>query len=148
MISKLSFEWSNPMAKKTVYIAFDYDDLNVKQNLIAESNRPDCPWEFRDYSIRKEVEGAWVGEAKRLIAAADCVIVLCGQQTHQAVGVAIELQAAQELNKPYFLLSCTRNGTPTKPRHARSEDKIWTYRWPTVETLLKRGTPPPDAAVH
>jgi hypothetical protein len=136
------------MTKKTVYIAFDYDDLNVKQNLITESKRPDCPWEFRDYSIRKEVEGPWVAEAKRLIAASECVIVLCGKQTHQAGGVDIELQAAQEIDKYYFFLSGTRDGTPTKPKHARGEDRIWTYRWPTVEVLLKKGTPPPDAAVR
>lgn len=135
------------MAKKIVYIAFDYDDLNVKQNLIAESKRPDCPWEFMDYSIRQAVQGPWVANAKGLIAASDCLIVLCGKQTHQAVGVAIELQAAQEIGKHYFLLSGTREGVPTKPTHARADDRIWTYKWPTVETLLKKGTPPPDAAV-
>lgn len=136
------------MVKKKVYIAFDYDDLGVKSNLIAESKRPDCPWEFTDYSIRQAVQGPWVAEAKRLIAASDCLIVLCGVQTHQAVGVAIELQAAQEINKHYFFLSGTRQGTPTKPTHARATDKIWTYRWPTVETLLDRGIPPDNAVVR
>lgn len=136
------------MIKKKVYIAFDYDDLGVKSNLIAESKRPDCPWEFVDYSIRQAVQGPWVADAKRLIAASDCVIVLCGAQTHQAVGVAIELQAAQELGKHYFFLSGLRQGTPTKPTHARASDRIWTYRWPTVETLLNKSTPPDNAAVR
>ena len=140
--------WSNQMAKKTVYVAFDYDDLNVKQNLIAESKRPDCPWEFVDYSIRQEIEGPWVSQAKKLIAASDCVIVLCGEHTHQAKGVATELQAAQEVNKHYFFLSGTRSGKPTPPKHARANDRIWTYRWPTVQTLLNKGTPPADAAVR
>lgn len=136
------------MVKRKVYIAFDYDDLGVKNNLIAESKRPDCPWEFADYSIRQAVQGPWQIEAKRLIAASECVIVLCGTQTHQAVGVAIELQAAQEIGKHYFFLSGTRVGTPTKPTHARAGDMIWTYKWSTVETLLNRGAPPPDAAVR
>jgi hypothetical protein len=140
-------EGVHQMAKKIVYIAFDYDDLDVKQNLIAESKRPECPWEFVDYSIRQAIQGPWVTEAKRLIASSDCVIVLCGEQTRQAAGVAIELQAAQEIGKHYFLLSGTRKGRPTKPAHARDDDKIWTYKWPTVETLLKKETPPPDASV-
>ncbi len=136
------------MAKRTVYIAFDYDDLGVKQNLIAESKRPECPWEFVDNSIPAAVPDRWAAEAKRLIAASEFMIVLCGEQTHQAPGVATEIQAAQALHKPYFLLSGTRKGTPTKPKHARAEDKIWTYKWGTVQTLLNKGTPPPDAAVR
>lgn len=135
------------MVKKTVYIAFDYDDLDVKQNLIAESQRPDCPWEFIDHSIREAVPGPWVAKAKELIRASDFLVVLCGEQTHQANGVAIELQAAQELSKPYFFLCCTRSGKSTKPKHARAEDRIWTYRWPTVQTLLNKGTPPANAAI-
>lgn len=134
--------------RRKVYIAFDYDDLGVKQNLIAESKRPDCPWEFIDKSIKSPVDQRWTEEAERLIRGSDCLVVLCGDQTHQAVGVASEIQIAQRYGKPYFLLACTRSGIPTKPKHARSEDRVWTYRWPTLETLLKGGSPPPDAAAR
>ena len=135
------------MLKKRVYIAFDFDDLNVKQNLIAESKRPECPWEFADHSIHQSIQGPWVSKARELIRASECVICLCGEQTHQAEGVAIEVQLAQELSKPYFFLACTRTGRPTKPRHARAGDRIWRYRWPTVETLLQGRVPPADAAL-
>lgn len=136
------------MVKKKVYVAFDYDDLGVKQNLIAEARRPDCPWNFVDNSISAALPERWAAEARRLIGESECVIVLCGEQTHQAKGVAIEVQLAQELGKPYFLLSGTRSGTPTRPKHARADDRIWTYRWPTVLTLLQGGTPPRDAAAR
>ncbi|MBX3360384.1 MAG: hypothetical protein KF705_02935 [Phycisphaeraceae bacterium] len=136
------------MAKKKVYIAFDYDDLGVKQNLITEAQRPECPWEFSDNSISRAVPERWAQEAERLIRESDCVIVLCGEQTHQATGVATEVQLAQKLGRRYFLLSGTRMGTPTRPNHSRADDKIWTYRWPTLQTLLTGGTPPPDAAVR
>lgn len=135
------------MPKKAVYIAFDYDDLGVKQNLIAESQRADCPWEFVDNSLSRAIADRWTAEAERLIKISDFVIVLCGAQTHQANGVAIEVQLAQKLAKPYVLLSGTRKGTPTKPKHARAEDRIWTYRWPTLQTLLSGGVPPREAAL-
>jgi hypothetical protein len=135
------------MVKRTVYIAFDYDDLGVKQSMIAEAQRPDCPWRLVDNSISAGLPDRWAAEARRLISEAECVIVLCGEQTHQATGVAVEVQLAQELGRPYFLLSGTRRGAPTRPRHARGDDKIWTYRWPTVLTLLSGGTPPVDAVV-
>jgi hypothetical protein len=136
------------MVRKNVYIAFDFDDLGVKQNLIAEARRPDCPWSFVDNSISAAIPDRWAEDARRLIKQSECIIVLCGEQTHQAKGVAIEVQLAQELGKPYFLLSGSRRGTPTKPMHARVEDKIWTYRWPTVLTLLSGGTPSTDAIVR
>jgi hypothetical protein len=136
------------MLKKSVYIAFDYDDLSVKESLIAEFGRPECPWEFNDNSISTALPDRWAAEARRLIQSSEWVIVLCGEQTHQAKGVATELQIAQELGKPHFCLSGTRTGVPTKPKHARADEKIWTYKWPTVLTLLKGETPPPDAAVR
>lgn len=134
------------MATHIVHIAFDYDDFGVKQNIIAESKRPDCPWRFVDNSISAAFPERWAAEARRLIQGSDRVIVLCGEQTHQSAGVATEIQIAQELHKPYFLLSGSRTGTATRPRHARDSDTIWTYRWPTLLTLLSGGTPPPDAA--
>ena len=136
------------MIRKKVYIAFDYDDLGVKQSLIAESKRPDCPWEFIDKSITTPIDDRWTAEAERLIQSSDFVLVLCGEQTHQAAGVAVEVQLAQKLGKRYFLLSGARKGAPTKPKHARGEDRIWTYRWPTVQALLMGHVPPPDAAVR
>lgn len=134
------------MIRKKVYIAFDYDDLGVKQSLVSESKRPDCPWEFIDKSITTPIDARWAAEAERLIQSSDIVLVLCGEQTHQAAGVAVEIQLAQKLGKRYFLLSGTRMGAPTKPKHARKEDTIWTYRWPTVQMLLMGQVPPGAAA--
>ncbi len=133
------------MAAKRVYVAFDYDDLDVKQNLITQSQFPECPFELVDGSIVKAISGSWTAEARRLIAGSDCIIVLCGEQTHQSKGVVTELQIAQELGKPYFLLQGTRRGTPTRPPNARASDKIWAFRWPTVRDLLDGKTPPSDA---
>lgn len=134
------------MAKKRVYVAFDYDDLDVKQNLIQQSSL-NCPFELVDASIHRAVPSEWAREARRLIASSNLVIVLCGEQTHQAKGVFTELQIAQEIGKPYFLLRGTRVGVPTCPKNARATDQIWTFRWSTIVTLLEGRTPPPDAAV-
>jgi MTH538 TIR-like domain (DUF1863) len=134
------------MTAKRVYFAFDYDaDLDVKQGIVAQSKRENCPFDFEDNSIPRAVTESWTAEARSRIAASDCVIVLCGEQTHQSKGVETELQIAQELGKRYFLLRATRRGTPTPPPNARATDKIWSSRWPTVKILLEGGTPPDDA---
>lgn len=134
------------MGRTRVYVAFDYDDLEVKQNLVAQSRLPDCPYDILDNSIDRQIEHRWVAEARRLIQASDCVLVLCGKQTHQARGVETELQLAQELGKRYFLLRGTRSGVPTAPKNARATDRIWAFRWPTVTALLEGRRPPEDAA--
>ncbi len=135
------------MVKKRVYVAFDYDDLDVKQNLIEQSKSPDCPFELVDNSINRHVPSQWAAEARRLISASDCVIVLCGKQTHQAKGVGTELQIAQEVGKRYFLLRATRAGEPSRPPNARASDKVWAFRWPTVAALLENRAPPSDAGM-
>ena|SRR5258706_14316166 len=135
------------MSLKRAYIAFDYNDLDVKENLIAQSKLPECPFELTDASLYTAVPERWVTEARRLIGASDFVIVLCGEQTHQAKGVATELQIAQETGKRYFLLRGSRKGSPTRPPNARSTDEIWTFRWPTIRTLVEGGKPPPESAV-
>ncbi|TMQ04988.1 MAG: hypothetical protein E6J90_50135 [Deltaproteobacteria bacterium] len=129
-----------------MYIAFDYDDRDVKENLVAQSKLPECPFEIVDSSILQQIPQDWVSVARRLISGSECVLVLCGEQTHQARGVAIELQIAQELGKRYFLLRGTRKGTPTRPRNARASDPVWTFRWPTIHALLDGRTPPDEAA--
>lgn len=133
------------MTAKHVYFAFDYDaDLDVKKGIIAQSKRENCPFDFEDNSIPRAVTEGWTAEARSRITASDCVIVLCGEQTHQSKGVETELQIAQELGKSYFLLQATRSGTPTRPPNARAKDKIYPSRWPTIRTLLEGGTPPDD----
>ncbi|HEX8109758.1 MAG TPA: TIR domain-containing protein, partial [Kofleriaceae bacterium] len=102
-------------------------------------------FELVDGSIAKAISGSWTTEARRLIEGSDCVIVLCGEQTHQAKGVVTEVQIAQELGKRYFLLQGTRSGRPSRPPNARATDKIWAFRWPTVSALLDGKTPPSDA---
>ncbi len=132
------------MVRRKVFVAFDFDDLDVKENFIAQSKLPDAPFELIDGSISAAVPVGWPEEARRRIGGCECVIVLCGVQTHQSAGVAVEVQIAQELKKRYFLLQATRLGTPTKPKHARTDDRIWPFRWPTVVALLE-GRVPPDS---
>jgi hypothetical protein len=133
------------MAKTKVYVAFDYDDKSVKGDLIAQSKLPDCPFDLIDCSIEKPVDKNWPLEAERRIRSCECVIVLCGEQTHQAGGASIELQIAQKMPKRHFFLAAARPETPTPPDHTPKGTLIWTWKWGIVSDLLDRKTPPFDA---
>lgn len=131
------------MAKLRVYIAFDIADLDVKQNLVTQASDPNCGFTFVDNSIQQALPDKWVAEARRLISLSQHVIVLCGDQTHQAKGVETELQIAKELGKPYSLIKATRKHTPTRPRSASATDPMYPATHATIAALLRGAIPPP-----
>lgn len=133
---------------RKVYVAFDYDDADVKAELVRQGGLPECPFQLEDCSIAKKVEQDWPKVAEQRIREAGCVIVLCGEQSHQAGGASTEVQIAQRIGVRSFCLAATRKGTPTPPRHVPTGTPIYTWRWPTVKTLVEGGTPPPDAVVR
>ncbi len=136
------------MARKRVYVAFDFDDVEVKNELIRQSKLPECPFDLEDCSIQKPIDKGWAAEAERRIKGCDCVIVLCGKQTHQAGGASTELQLATRAQKRRFFLAATRHDIPTPPDHTPKGTPIYTWRWATVSTLIEGGTPPPNAVVR
>lgn len=129
------------MAKKKVYICFDIADRDVKQNLVTQAADPACPFLFTDNSILQALPEKWVAEARRLIGESDFVIVLCGDQTHQAKGVETELRITKELGKPYALIKATVQYTPTRPKSASPSEPMYPARWPTVAALLRGEKP-------
>ena len=90
---------------KRVFVSFDYDyDKTLKDFLIGQAKNPDSPFEIHDWSI-KVASPDWKDKARMRIRASDIVIVICGDHTDKAVGVAIELKIAREENIDYFLLN-------------------------------------------
>ena len=126
--------------KKRVFISFDYDhDQDVKMLLAGQAKLPDSPFDFTDASVKEHLTGDWKEKVRRRMDNIDVVIVLCGQQTHTAVGVAAELTIAQEKGKPYFLLAAYPNRTPSKPTSAKTTDKVYNWTWENLKTLIAGG---------
>ena len=91
--------------KKRVFISFDYDhDSDIKGSLVGQAKLDDSPFEIVDMSIKEAIDSNWKMYARKRIRSCDCVIVLCGEYTATAKGVAAELTIAQEESIPYFLL--------------------------------------------
>lgn len=127
------------MAKTQVFVSFDYDnDSFLKEALIGQSRLEDSPFEVVDQSIKVASPG-WKDEARKRIRRSDVVVVMCGTQTHNAVGVAYEVTVAQEEKIPYFLLKGYADKTCTKPTTAKSVDKMYTWNWPNLKTLIGGG---------
>lgn len=125
------------MAKARVFISFDFDhDDGLKAMLVGQAKNPDTPFELADWSIKEHLTGDWKAKARVRIRSVDQVIVLCGEHTHTASGVAAELTITQEEKKPYFLLWGYPNKTCTKPTSALSTDKIYEWTWDNLKKLI------------
>jgi hypothetical protein len=125
------------MAKKAAFISFDYDnDEFLRTALAGQADLEDSPFSFYDRSVKEHLTGDWKEKVKGRIQRADLVIVICGEKTHTAQGVAAELAIAQEIGKPYFLLWGYGEKNCTKPTSAYATDKVYRWTWDNLKNLI------------
>src|SRR5882757_7276216 len=111
------------MAKQRIFISFYYDhDEDIKGLLAAQAKLEDSPFEFNDGSVKEHLTGDWKAKVNGRMGNCDQVAVLCGEYTHTAAGVSAEIEIAQELKIPYFLLEGRSSKTCTKPKSAKATD--------------------------
>ncbi len=125
------------MAKKRAFISFDIDhDEGTKIMLAGQAKHPDSPFDFTDASVKEPLTGDWKDKVRRRMDNVDVVIVLCGEHTHMANGVATEVTIAQEKCKVYFLLAAYADKTCRRPTSARSDDKMYKWTWDNLKALI------------
>ena len=124
------------MAKKRVFISFDYDNDEVlKTFLVGQSKHADSPFELADWSIKEHLTGNWEAKARSRMKAVDVIVVLCGQSTHTATGVSTEVRIAKEEGIPYFLLKGYSDKNCTRPTAAMT-DKMYDWTWQNLKLLI------------
>lgn len=123
--------------KKRVFISFDYDnDSGAKIMLAGQAKLEDSPFDFKDASLQELLTGDWKDKIRRRMDNIDLVIVLCGESTNKATGVAAEVEIAQEKKKEYFLLAAYKDKTCVKPSKALSSDKMYEWTWANLKLLV------------
>ena len=125
------------MAVKRVFISFDYDhDKDLRGNLVAQAQNPESPFSITDWSVQHRIDESWRREVRDRIRRADLTIVICGEHTHDAPGVAAEITIAREEGKPYFLLKGRRRKTCTKPAMTLRTDEMHSWTWENLRQLI------------
>jgi hypothetical protein len=123
------------MAKKRVFISFDYD-LDLKNLLVGQAKNSDTPFEIADFSIKEAISEDWKKKARTRIKGCNVVAAICGLRTNTAAGVSAEVKIAQEENVDYFLLWGRKDKTCKKPTAAYSTDKIYKWTWDNLKALI------------
>ncbi|MBP0622932.1 TIR domain-containing protein [Cupriavidus consociatus] len=125
------------MAKKRVFISFDYDhDETLKTFLVGQAKNEDSPFEFADWSIKEHINDDWKAKARTRIKSVDVVCVICGEHTDTATGVSAEVKIAQEEGVSYFLLQGYADKTCKKPKAAKDTDKLYKWTWDNLKKLV------------
>jgi hypothetical protein len=126
------------MPKPRVFIAFDYDhDEFLRTALVGQSKHPDTDFDIADWSVKDPFPGDWKAKVREKIKRVDQVIVICGEHTNYATGVAAELHIAREEKRPYFLLWGYKGKTCYKPSTALATDSIYNWTWENLENLIR-----------
>jgi len=123
------------MAKKRVFVCFDFDnDKVLKDFIIGQSRLPDSPFEVIDHSLKEAApEKNWQIKARAAIKRSDLVIVMVGQSTHRALGVLKEVIIAKEELKPIVQIIGYRDGNYTSVPGA---GKLYKWNWDNLKNLL------------
>lgn len=125
------------MSKQRIFISFDYDhDEGVKTMLAGQAKLEDSPFDFKDASVKEALTGDWKEKVKARLKNCDQMIVLCGASTNTANGVSAELEIAQDLGLPYFLLKAYQNKTCTLPKAALNTDNLYEWSWDNLKLLI------------
>ena len=86
------------MAKKKVFVSFDFDnDKALKVFIIGQARLPDSPFEVIDTSLKEAAPmKTWEDKARAAIKRSDIVLVMVGPLTYKAPGVLKEVAMSRE----------------------------------------------------
>lgn len=125
------------MAKKRVFVSFDFDnDKRLKDFLIGQSKLDDSPFEVIDTSLKEAApERTWLDKARVAITRSDIFLVMLGPKTRSAPGVLKEIKIANELNKTKFQIIGYNDGT--EDWAVPGAGRVYKWSWDNLKYLLK-----------
>ena len=79
------------MAKLNIFVSFEFGKDHDLQNNFFRQAKEETNHRIRDHSLHESYpDEAWKKKARNAISRCDVVVVLIGQDTHNAPGVIVE----------------------------------------------------------
>ena len=91
------------MGQLAIFVSFEFDRDNDLKSSFYEQAKLQTQHRIKDCSLREAYPTEeWKGKARAAIRGCDVVVVLVGQDTHNAPGVQTEVSIARSFGKPVF----------------------------------------------
>lgn len=121
------------MATLNIFVSFEFDKDDDLKNSFYEQAREHTNHRIRNFSLNEAYpDEEWKNRAREAIRGCDVVLVLIGQDTHNAPGVIVETDMARSLNKPIIQI---RPQGRTYQGLSRLDDPI-PWRWRAINAEL------------
>lgn len=123
------------MAKKRVFVSFDFDnDRVLKDFIIGQARLPDSPFEVIDTSLKEAAPlKTWEDKANAAIKRSDIVLVMVGSYTHRAPGVLKEVAMARAAKVPIVQVIGHKDASPIPVPDA---GQLYKWNWDNLKKLL------------
>ena len=123
------------MASLDVFVSFEYDkDDELKNNFYSQSEIH-SRHRLNNHSLNEPYKAnIWKGKAKKAIEGCDVVVVLIGEDTHNAEGVKVETDMARSLGK--CTIQIRPQGRPYRGLTHLKDPIAW--RWKTIDAELDK----------
>ena len=125
------------MAKVKVFLSFEFDkDNELHHNFYAEGTRGASRHEIEDYSLKEAYrphnDSSWLKKARHLISRSDIVIVVTGQDAHNAPGVEKEVTIANQQCKPIFQIRPKKRTSGA----VRGAGEMIPWDWKKIDAMI------------
>ena len=123
------------MTTLNIFVSFEYDnDKDLKNNFYRQADE-ETNHRIRDCSLHESYsDEAWKNKARKAIRRCDVVVVLIGQDTHNAPGVIVETDMARSFGKP--IIQVRPQGRPYNGLTRLPDPVPW--RWSRINAELDR----------
>lgn len=123
------------MAKKHVFVSFDFDNDRVLKDFILEqARRDDSPFEVIDHSLKEAAEERdWERKARSAIGKAEIMLVMVGAKTHRAHGVLKEVAMARAAGVKIVQIIGYKDVDYTSVPDA---GRLYAWNWDNLKKLL------------
>ena len=121
------------MPTLNIFVSFEFDKDKTLQNNFYQQAKEETNHRIRDCSLHESYpDEAWKSKARDAIRQCDVVVVLIGQDTHNAPGVIVETDMSRSLNKP--IIQVRPQGRPYRGLTRLGELIPW--KWKVINAKL------------
>ena len=119
-----------------VFLSFEFGKDNELHYNFYEQAKEHSKHEILDYSLNEPYhpDAAWLNKARKQITESDIVIVVIGDDTHNAAGVEKEVTVANQLGKPMFQIRPQQRTSG----EVKGAGEVISWKWQQIDAKITK----------